>query len=101
MTLETLRRCVPAAVPGIAFLSGGMTGEEACRNLSAMNEDDNLPWELSYSFGRALQFPAMEIWAGKAENAPEAQKAFIHRARMSSLAREGEYSAELEQQAAV
>jgi fructose-bisphosphate aldolase class I len=62
LTLQTLRRCVPAAVPGIAFLSGGQTGEEACSNLNAMNCGGPQPWELTYSFGRALQYPALEIW---------------------------------------
>jgi len=99
-TLETLRRCVPAAVPGIAFLSGGMTGEEACRNLNEINKQPNLPWEVSYSFGRALQFPAMEVWAGKESNIAAAQAAFAHRARMTSLARQGKYAPEMEREAA-
>ncbi len=95
-TLATLRRCVPAAVPGIAFLSGGQTGEEACANLNAMASRGPHPWELSFSFGRALQYPALPIWAGEATNAPAAQTAFLHRARMSSLARSGAYSQETE-----
>jgi fructose-bisphosphate aldolase class I len=95
-TVETLRRCVPAAVPGIAFLSGGQTGEEACRNLNAMACLGPHPWELSFSFGRALQYPALEIWGGKEANVPEAQSALLHRARMSSLARSGRYSPEAE-----
>jgi fructose-bisphosphate aldolase class I len=99
-TLATLRRCVPAAVPGIAFLSGGMSGEDACRNLNAINQRPNLPWEVSYSFGRALQFPAMELWDGKESNVQAAQAAFSHRARMTSLARQGKYSPELEKEAA-
>jgi fructose-bisphosphate aldolase, class I len=97
-TLQTLRRCVPAAVPGIAFLSGGQTGEEACANLNAMAVRGPHPWELSYSFGRALQYPALEIWNGSADNIPQAQAAFLHRSRMSSLARSGRYSPEAEQQ---
>jgi fructose-bisphosphate aldolase, class I len=91
-TVATLRRCVPAAVPGIAFLSGGQSGEGACANLNAMTSRGPLPWALSFSFGRALQYPALEIWAGEASNVPAAQLAFLHRARMSSLARAGKYS---------
>jgi fructose-bisphosphate aldolase class I len=95
-TLATLKRCVPAAVPGIAFLSGGMTGEQACANLSWMNRAGALPWRLTFSFGRALQFPALEVWAGDGANVLDAQAAFLHRARMSSLASLGEYSPEAE-----
>ncbi len=96
LTLATLRRCVPAAVPGIAFLSGGQTGEEACANLNAMASCGPHPWELSFSFGRALQYPALPLWCGEAANLPAAQTAFLHRARMSSLARSGVYSQEME-----
>jgi len=96
LTLQTVRRCVPAAVPGIAFLSGGQTGEGACSNLSAMVSMGPLPWELTYSFGRALQYPALEIWGGDAANVPAAQSAFLHRTRMTSLARSGGYSPSLE-----
>jgi fructose-bisphosphate aldolase class I len=95
-TLTTLRRCVPAAVPGIAFLSGGQTGEEACANLNAMAARGPLPWDLSFSFGRALQYPALQIWGGEPANVPAAQQAFLHRARMSSLARAGKYSGDWE-----
>ena len=95
-TLATLRRCVPRAVPGIAFLSGGQSGDEACANLNAMASNGSLPWELSFSFGRALQYPALEIWAGEAANVPAAQRAFLHRAKMSSLASAGEYSEQAE-----
>lgn len=95
-TLETLRRCVPEAVPGIAFLSGGMSGEESCANLDAMVRKGPHPWELTYSFGRALQYPGLEIWDGKEENVPQAQEALLHRARMSSNARSGKYSREEE-----
>jgi fructose-bisphosphate aldolase, class I len=91
-TLATLRRCVPAAVPGIAFLSGGQTGEESCENLSIMAARNGLPWQLAFSFGRALQYPALGIWGGSPDNVPAAQAAFLHRARMSSLARCGVYS---------
>jgi fructose-bisphosphate aldolase class I len=95
-TLTTLRRCVPAAVPGIAFLSGGQSGEEACANLNAMAARGPLPWELSFSFARALQYPALQIWGGDPAKVPAAQSAFLHRARMSSLARAGEYSEDSE-----
>jgi fructose-bisphosphate aldolase class I len=91
LTLATLRESVPAAVPGIAFLSGGQTGEEACTNLDAMVRGDDAPWELTFSFGRALQYPGLEIWGGS--HAADAQAALLHRARMSSLARSGRYSA--------
>jgi fructose-bisphosphate aldolase class I len=96
ITVRTLGRCVPAAVPGIAFLSGGQTGDQACSNLNAMTRGAPQPWELTYSFGRALQYPALEIWGGKAANAPAAQAAFLHRARMAGLARSGRYSPALE-----
>ncbi len=96
-TVATLRRCVPEAVPGIAFLSGGQTGEQACANLNAMQQG-GLPWELTYSFGRALQYPAIEVWAGNSANAAAAQAALRHRLRMSSLARSGRYMDAAEQQ---
>lgn len=93
-TLTVLRRCVPAAVPGVAFLSGGLSGEEACANLSAMNAaGGGRPWALSFSFGRALQYPAVSIWGGADANAAAAQQALLHRARMASLASLGRYSA--------
>ncbi len=98
LTLTTLREFVPAEVSGIAFLSGGQTGEEACTNPDAMLRGGELPWELTYSFGRALQYPSLEIWDGS--NGAEAQAALLHRARMSSLARSGRYSEE-EERAAV
>lgn len=92
LTLNTLRERVPDSVPGIAFLSGGMSGEESCQNLDAMNRTGDLPWELTYSFGRALQFPGLPTWGGKPENVSAAQAALLHRARMSSNARSGRYS---------
>ncbi|MGH8245800.1 MAG: class I fructose-bisphosphate aldolase, partial [Gammaproteobacteria bacterium] len=95
-TLATLCRCVPAAVPGIAFLSGGLTGEEACANLNIMVSRAPLPWELTFSFGRALQYPALQIWGGEATNVPAAQDAFLHRVQMSGLARTGAYSPDKE-----
>jgi fructose-bisphosphate aldolase class I len=96
-TVECLRRSVPAAVPGIVFLSGGQTDLQATQHLNAMNRFyDNLPWELSFSYARALQGQPMEIWGGSAENVAEAQKAFYHRAKMNSAARSGSYSEEME-----
>lgn len=97
MTLKILRRTVPAAVPSINFLSGGQTPEEATANLNALNQHrDRAPWHLSMSYGRALQEHAMKAWGGDAANRDKAQQAFLKRARLNSLARRGEYSAELE-----
>jgi len=95
-TLETLRRHVPGAVPGIAFLSGGQSEEEATAHLNAMNAKGPHPWELTFSYGRALQQSALKAWQGSAGNVAAAQTAFKHRARMNSLARTGAYRAELE-----
>lgn len=99
-TVATLRRCVPAAVPGIAFLSGGQTGEECCSRLGLMAARDDLPWQLTFSFGRALQSPALAFWGGSEQNTAAAQAALLHRARMSSLARAGVYTREAEGAAA-
>jgi len=98
-TVNCLKNCVPAAVPGIAFLSGGQSEEQASENLSLMNAMGNLPWALTFSYGRALQQAALKAWLGKAENVPAAQAAFAHRARMNGLAAIGEWSASLEQAA--
>ncbi|CAA9401122.1 MAG: Fructose-bisphosphate aldolase class I [uncultured Rubrobacteraceae bacterium] len=96
-TVECLLRCVPAAVPGIVFLSGGQTTTQATAHLNAMNTMyEGLPWELSFSYARALQEPPMEIWAGEAGNVEEAQKAFYHRLKMNGAARSGSYSEEME-----
>jgi len=94
-TVKCLLRAVPAAVPGIAFLSGGQTSELASARLNAMNVrfKSKLPWELSFSFGRAIQQPALSIWHGKETNVPEAQKALYHRAKCNLYARMGEYDA--------
>ena len=101
-TLRVLRRCVPAAVPTINFLSGGQSSEDASANLNAMNvQDPHAPWVLSFSFSRALQDTAMKRWAGRAENAAAAQQAFSRRLELNSLARGGQYRAEMEQQAGV
>jgi fructose-bisphosphate aldolase, class I len=100
-TVECLLRTVPPAVPGIVFLSGGQTDLQATQHLNAMNTIyEGLPWELSFSYARALQGQPMEIWGGKAENAERAQKIFHHRAKMNSAARDGRYSEEMEQEAA-
>jgi len=99
-TVRCLLRTVPAAVPGIAFLSGGQSGELAAARLSAMNArfQTHLPWALAFSFARAIQEPAMHIWHGEDANVPAAQQALLHRARCSKAARRGEYSAAMEKQ---
>jgi fructose-bisphosphate aldolase class I len=99
-TLRVLKECVPAAVPGIAFLSGGQSDEEATAHLDAMNKMGPLPWRVSFSYGRALQAAPLKIWSGKAENVAAAQRAFSHRAMMNSLATHGEWKADLERKAA-
>ncbi|MDP9255577.1 MAG: fructose-bisphosphate aldolase class I, partial [Actinomycetota bacterium] len=98
-TLECLYRHVPAAVPGIVFLSGGQTDEDATIHLNAMNTRGPHPWQLSFSYGRALQSPALKAWRGQSENAGAAQRALHHRARMNGAARSGSYTPELEQEA--
>jgi fructose-bisphosphate aldolase class I len=95
-TVRVLKACVPAAVPGIAFLSGGQSDEEATANLDAMNRLAPLPWKLTFSYGRALQAAPQKAWAGKAENVASAQRAFAHRARMNGLAALGQWRADLE-----
>jgi fructose-bisphosphate aldolase class I len=99
-TVRLLRNCVPAAVPGIAFLSGGQSDEEATAHLDAMNRIGGLPWRLTFSYGRALQAAPQKAWSGKAENVAAGQRAFTHRARMNSLATNGEWKADLEKKAA-
>ena len=99
-TLRVLKACVPAAVPGIAFLSGGQSDVEATARLNAMNRIGDLPWRLSFSYGRALQAAPQKAWSGKAENKSAAQAAFAHRAEMNGLATLGKWSAELEKKAA-
>jgi fructose-bisphosphate aldolase, class I len=99
-TVRLLKNCVPAAVPGIAFLSGGQSDEEATAHLNAMNRIGGLPWPLTFSYGRALQAAPQKAWSGKSENVAAGQRAFIHRARMNSLASKGEWQAELEKKAA-
>ena len=99
-TLRVLKACVPAAVPGIAFLSGGQSDVEATARLNAMNRIGDLPWRLSFSYGRALQAAPQKAWSGKTENKSAAQAAFAHRAEMNGLATLGKWSAELEKKAA-
>lgn len=98
-TLKCLYKHVPAAVPGIAFLSGGQSDEDATANLNAMNARGPHPWELSFSYGRALQAPALKAWSGKPENVEAAQHAYHHRAKMNSAARSGDYVPEMEREA--
>jgi fructose-bisphosphate aldolase, class I len=100
-TVRCLRSAVPAAVPGIVFLSGGQSAEVATAHLNAMNAMGEHPWQLSFSFARALQGPALETWRGDEGNVQVAQEIFAHRARMNSAARSGSYSEELERELAV
>ena len=99
-TLRVLKACVPAAVPGIAFLSGGQSDEDATAHLDAMNRMGPLPWRLSFSYGRALQHAPQTVWAGKMENVAAAQRAFSHRAMMNGLATLGQWKQDLERKAA-
>ena len=99
-TVRLLKACVPAAVPGIAFLSGGQSDEKATAHLDAMNRIGGLPWRLTFSYGRALQAAPQKAWSGKPENVAAGQRAFAHRARMNALASKGEWKADLEKKAA-
>jgi fructose-bisphosphate aldolase, class I len=100
-TVECLLRTVPPAVPGVVFLSGGQTDLQATQHLNAMNRlYEGLPWELSFSYARALQGQPMEIWGGSTDKVEAAQRAFRHRAKMNSAARDGRYSDEMEHEAA-
>jgi fructose-bisphosphate aldolase, class I len=99
-TVKLLKGCVPAAVPGIAFLSGGQSDEEATAHLDAMNRIGNLPWKLTFSYGRALQHAPQTTWSGRPENVAAAQRAFAHRARMNGLASMGQWKSDLEKKAA-
>jgi fructose-bisphosphate aldolase class I len=96
-TVRTLARTVPAAVPGIVFLSGGQTAEQATVHLNAMNALGAHPWELSFSYGRALQAPPLAVWGGQAENVPAAQMAYYHRAKLNGAARYGQYTLDMEE----
>jgi len=98
-TIRCFKRHVPSAVPGIVFLSGGQSDEDATANLNAMNAIGPHPWQLSFSYGRALQAPALKAWGGKEENVEAAQRAYYHRAKMNSAARTGIYAPEMEREA--
>jgi len=98
-TVRCLKATVPSAVPGIAFLSGGQSDEEATAHLSAMNAGYDMPWQLTFSYGRALQAAALQAWGGKPENVAAGQRAFTHRARMNGLAATGGWKQELEKAA--
>ncbi len=99
-TIKCLKACVPSAVPGIAYLSGGQSDEDATAHLSRMNEIGGFPWKMTFSYGRALQAAPQKAWSGKSENVAAAQRAFLHRARMNGLASLGKWKPELEKQAA-
>jgi fructose-bisphosphate aldolase, class I len=98
-TVKVLKRCVPPAVPGIAFLSGGQSDEDATAHLSLMNQLGALPWKLSFSYGRALQAAAQKAWGGKLENVAAGQRAFAHRARMNGAASLGKWTQQMEKAA--
>jgi fructose-bisphosphate aldolase class I len=99
-TLDVLCRHVPAAVPGIVFLSGGQSDEDATAHLNALNALGPHPWQLSFSFGRALQSPALHAWSGRDQNRAAAQQALHHRAKMNSAARSGNFTAAMESESA-
>jgi fructose-bisphosphate aldolase class I len=98
-TLHTLSKHVPAAVPGIVFLSGGQSDEDATAHLNAMNKRGPHPWQLSFSYGRALQAPALKAWDGKPDNVEAGQRAFYHRSKMNGAARSGLWVPEMEREA--
>ncbi len=99
-TVRMLKNCVPGAVPGIAFLSGGQSDEEATAHLDTMNKIGGLPWHLTFSYGRALQHAPQKAWSGKSENVAAAQRVFTHRAAMNGLASKGQWKQDLEKKAA-
>ena len=99
-TIRLLKACVPAAVPGVAFLSGGQSDEEATAHLNAISAIGGLPWKVTFSYGRALQAAPQKAWSGKAENVAAGQRAFSHRAHMNGLASTGRWTADLEKKAA-
>jgi fructose-bisphosphate aldolase class I len=99
-TVKVLKACVPGAVPGIAFLSGGQSDAEATANLDAINRIGDLPWSVTFSYGRALQAAPQKAWSGKPENVAAAQRAFAHRAAMNGLAARGQWQQDLEKMAA-
>jgi fructose-bisphosphate aldolase, class I len=95
-TIKCLKACVPSAVPGIAYLSGGQSDIDATAHLNRMNQIGGFPWKMTFSYGRALQAAPQKAWSGKSENVGAAQKAFEHRARMNGLASKGQWKPELE-----
>ena len=95
-TIACLKATVPSAVPGIAYLSGGQSDEQATAHLDAMNRLGGFPWKMTFSYGRALQAAPQKAWSGKAANVPAAQKAFAHRAKMNGLASLGQWEGALE-----
>jgi fructose-bisphosphate aldolase, class I len=95
-TLRCFRRTIPASVPGIVFLSGGQSAQKATEHLNAMNALGEYPWQLSFSYGRALQGPVLEAWRGDAAKAPTAQQFFYQRAKCNGAARYGKYSKDME-----
>jgi fructose-bisphosphate aldolase class I len=99
-TLKCFYKHVPAAVPGIVFLSGGQSDEDATAHLNAMNASGPHPWQLSFSYGRALQSPALKAWAGKPDQVEAGQRAYYHRAKLNSAARTGVYTPEMERETA-
>ena len=99
-TVAALKDSVPAEVPGIVFLSGGQSDEEATAHLDAMNKIGGFPWELSFSYGRALQAPSLAAWKGEPANVEAGQKALFHRAKLNGAARSGTYSSDMENEAA-
>ena len=100
LTLKCFRRHVPGAVPGIVFLSGGQSDEDATARLNAINATGPHPWEISFSYGRALQAPALKAWSGEAANVQAGQDAYLHRAKMNGLARSGSYAPDMEEKVA-
>ena len=98
-TIAVLKQTVPSAVPGIAYLSGGQSDEQATANLDAMNRIGGFPWKMTFSYGRALQAAPQKAWSGKVENVAAAQRAFAHRARMNGLASLGQWEGALEKAA--
>jgi fructose-bisphosphate aldolase class I len=100
LTLKCFYKHVPAAVPGIVFLSGGQSDEDATANLNAINARRPHPWQISFSYGRALQAPSLKAWEGKPANLQAGQRAYYHRARMNAAARSGSYSPVMEREAA-
>jgi len=103
MTVECFKESVPAAVPGIVFLSGGQSDDEATVNLDAINRyagEIGVPWQLSFSYGRGLQAAPQKAWAGKKDNVAAAQRAYFHRAKLTAAARMGKYSPEMEKELA-